>query len=659
MDGNRRFAKKQNLEIFKGHLQGFVAFEKTLEWCYELGVKCVTVYAFSIENFKRSKEEVEVLMDLFAKKLNEFVENRELVEKYGIRIRVVGDTGLLPEFLRNVIGNVEEMTRGNSGTILNVCCPYTARHEITSAVECVLKDTQSQKLKVNEITQTVIEDRLFTSDCPKLEILVRTSGEVRLKITLSASVKYSHKMKLRTHILILWPLAISAGNSLLLQQENNKPANTVPSPLSSPSAQPNSKSSIPIQLSRKLVFMDMFENQYTVKFSDAYISETSLQKSNYEIMVWNSNQYACKFPAHPSNTPHHPTTLSDEEFLLDSALNEINSLSGICLESTPGFWTYEYCHGKHVRQYRKTRKPSTKQNPHKSSSSSSSSSSDSDNKFFDKNTDNVKDLSQIEKLFLNVNYYLGYFPGDLGDFSRLEVGGLDVEVSKRDPFVDYSRRVGKFGSQMVVLDREGRQYLRQYWTDGTLCDKTTYGRTVEIQYHCCEESETPHISTVKEVSVCQYVVTIHLPQLCNLKPFTPGGGSSVPDESGIICKKIKSSSSSSTNGSGENVGDEDTDMDVKVFASDLLHAKCVDVDNCDAFEFDYDEYEEVAGSISVGVSDGEETVVVQVEKINVVAEETENAVESHNKALEAALKVLNDGHEAVLRDIRDQIAGLD
>lgn len=134
MDGNRRYARTHKLETVEGHNLGFEALARILEVCYKSGVKCVTIYAFSIENFKRSKWEVDALMDMAKTKLVQMSAHGELFERYGARVRVLGDRGLVREDVLRQVDRAAEMTRGNGRAVLNVCFPYTSREEITHSI---------------------------------------------------------------------------------------------------------------------------------------------------------------------------------------------------------------------------------------------------------------------------------------------------------------------------------------------------------------------------------------------------------------------------------------------------------------------------------------------------------------------------------------------
>lgn len=180
MDGNRRYAKRHHIEVKEGHNAGFLSMSKVLELCYETGVKTATVYAFSIENFKRSSFEVNWLMDLARERIRQIVQNGEMAEKYGIRIRVIGDRSLLPKDVIDEIERAESITRDNTRAVLNVCFPYTGREEIIHSVKAVISQVQNQDYPAEAIDERKIDDNLYTAGLPPVELLIRTSGITRL-----------------------------------------------------------------------------------------------------------------------------------------------------------------------------------------------------------------------------------------------------------------------------------------------------------------------------------------------------------------------------------------------------------------------------------------------------------------------------------------------
>ncbi|CAI2178248.1 13572_t:CDS:2 [Funneliformis geosporum] len=175
MDGNRRFARKVKVQTTKGHYMGFAKMEEVLDICLQLGIKVVTVYAFSIENFKRPKEEVDGLMQLAKAKLIELCQNSQVVKKHGISIRILGNMSYLPQDLREVMEEAIETTKDNDRSILNICAPYTSRDEITNSVKTIAKMVENKQIHIEDIDENLIERCLFTHGCPPLEILIRTS----------------------------------------------------------------------------------------------------------------------------------------------------------------------------------------------------------------------------------------------------------------------------------------------------------------------------------------------------------------------------------------------------------------------------------------------------------------------------------------------------
>lgn len=140
MDGNRRYARSRKLETVEGHNLGFEALARILEVCYKSGVKCVTIYAFSIENFKRSRWEVDALMDMAKTKLVQMSAHGELFERYGASVKVLGDRDLVREDVLKQVDRAVEMTKNNGKAVLNVCFPYTSREEITRSIRDTVQD---------------------------------------------------------------------------------------------------------------------------------------------------------------------------------------------------------------------------------------------------------------------------------------------------------------------------------------------------------------------------------------------------------------------------------------------------------------------------------------------------------------------------------------
>ncbi|KAK9479724.1 Decaprenyl diphosphate synthase-like protein [Lipomyces japonicus] len=180
MDGNRRFARRRKLEVKEGHSAGFESLARILEMCYQVGIKTVTVYAFSIENFKRPPVEVEALMEIARTKLLQIIHHGDLADRFGISIRVLGQRSLIPPDVLTAIDKSTEMTKDNTTAILNICFPYTSRDDIVTSMREIVSLSEDHKVDPDKIDENMIEQHMFTRDCPPLDILVRTSGVERL-----------------------------------------------------------------------------------------------------------------------------------------------------------------------------------------------------------------------------------------------------------------------------------------------------------------------------------------------------------------------------------------------------------------------------------------------------------------------------------------------
>lgn len=184
MDGNRRWAKEHNLPSAVGHKKGVDALKKTLRACNDFGIKHLTVYAFSTENWKRTEEEVNFLMELLAITLT-----NELDEMHseGVKITFIGDTSKLSDKLQKILKNSVEKTKNNTGVHLQIAFNYGARDEIVHAVKSIIKD----KISPDEITEDTISKYLYTKDVPDPDLLIRTGGESRISNYLLWQIAYS------------------------------------------------------------------------------------------------------------------------------------------------------------------------------------------------------------------------------------------------------------------------------------------------------------------------------------------------------------------------------------------------------------------------------------------------------------------------------------
>lgn len=177
MDGNGRWAKKRSLPRIAGHHEGMKTVRKITREADRLGIKVLTLYAFSTENWKRPKPEVEFLMRLPEEFLGTYLP--ELVER-NVRVRMIGDHEHLPPHTRRAITRAMEATADNDGLILNFAMNYGSRAEITEAVRSIAKAVAENRMKADEIDESMITGALMTAELPEPDLLIRTSGEVRL-----------------------------------------------------------------------------------------------------------------------------------------------------------------------------------------------------------------------------------------------------------------------------------------------------------------------------------------------------------------------------------------------------------------------------------------------------------------------------------------------
>ncbi|MBO5005689.1 MAG: isoprenyl transferase [Clostridia bacterium] len=188
MDGNRRWARENNLEIKEGHKKGAENLEKIAKYCNNIGIKYLTVYAFSTENWKRSKEEVGALMILLQNYLNDFSKR---ADTENIKIKVLGDISVLSKGLQNSINKAIERTKDNTGLTLNIAFNYGGRAEITYAVKQIAEEIKNNNIKPEDINEELISNYLYTKGQPDPDLLIRTSGELRTSNFLPWQLAYT------------------------------------------------------------------------------------------------------------------------------------------------------------------------------------------------------------------------------------------------------------------------------------------------------------------------------------------------------------------------------------------------------------------------------------------------------------------------------------
>lgn len=198
MDGNRRWAKKRNLPVKLGHKQGAETLKKIVRYANKIGLEYITVYAFSTENWKRSEDEVSALMNLLESYLEDFAKE---ADTENIVIRVLGNLEQLSESLQKSIQKTIKRTENNTGTIFNIALNYGGRDEITNAVKEISKEVKNGRITVEEISEELISKHLYTKNDPDPDLLIRTSGELRLSGFLPWQSVYSEFLFMDK----LWP----------------------------------------------------------------------------------------------------------------------------------------------------------------------------------------------------------------------------------------------------------------------------------------------------------------------------------------------------------------------------------------------------------------------------------------------------------------------
>ena len=188
MDGNRRWAKERKISTALGHKKGAEVLENTARYCNKIGIECLTVYAFSTENWKRTEEEVKSILLLLDKYLDKFLEDAHLDN---IKLRIIGDIYSLPEKLKNKMIKMEEKTKNNTGLQFNIAFNYGGRDEIVRACKLIAKDVVDGKIKIDDINEDLFANNLYTKGQPDPDLVIRTSGELRTSNFLPWQITYS------------------------------------------------------------------------------------------------------------------------------------------------------------------------------------------------------------------------------------------------------------------------------------------------------------------------------------------------------------------------------------------------------------------------------------------------------------------------------------
>lgn len=188
MDGNRRWARAKGKNASYGHKEGAKTLEKIVRYANKIGLEYITVFAFSTENWKRAAEEVKALMMLLQNYLDDYSKR---ADTENIRVKILGDITALSEGMQKSINKCMERTKDNTGVTFNIALNYGGRDEIIKAVKKIAKDVKDNEIEIEDISENMISNNLYTKGQPDPDLLIRTSGELRLSNFLPWQLVYS------------------------------------------------------------------------------------------------------------------------------------------------------------------------------------------------------------------------------------------------------------------------------------------------------------------------------------------------------------------------------------------------------------------------------------------------------------------------------------
>lgn len=217
MDGNRRWAKKQGKPAAFGHKEGAKTLEKIVRYANKIGLQYITVYAFSTENWKRTEEEVSALMGLLKNYLDDYAKR---ANTENIKVNIIGNIDTLPDNIQNSMRECMKRTKDNTGITFNIAFNYGSRAEIEDAIKTISQKVEKGEMSVEEITEETIADHLYTKGQPDPDLLIRTSGELRLSNFLLWQLAYTEFLFLDKY----WPdfTEEDLEQAILLFQNRNR-----------------------------------------------------------------------------------------------------------------------------------------------------------------------------------------------------------------------------------------------------------------------------------------------------------------------------------------------------------------------------------------------------------------------------------------------------
>lgn len=217
MDGNRRWAKEKGVPVSLGHKEGAKTLEKIVRYANKIGIKNITVYAFSTENWKRTTEEVSTLMKLFQSYLDDYSKR---ADSENIKVKIIGSEDGLSEKMKDSIKKCMKRTENNTGIIFNIALNYGGRDEIVRAVKTIAQQVKENKIDIDDVTEDTISENLYTKNQPDPDLLIRTSGELRLSNFLPWQLVYSEFLFIEKY----WPdfSEEDLNNAIEVYQKRNR-----------------------------------------------------------------------------------------------------------------------------------------------------------------------------------------------------------------------------------------------------------------------------------------------------------------------------------------------------------------------------------------------------------------------------------------------------
>ncbi len=217
MDGNRRWAKEKGIDYRLGHKEGAKTLEKIVRYAKKVGIKYITVYAFSTENWKRSEEEVGALMFFLKTYLDDYGKR---ADSENIKVKVLGDITVLSDGLQKSIRKCEDRTKDNDGITFCIGINYGGRDELIHAIKNIANDVKNEKININDIDETIVANNLYTAGIPDPDLVIRTSGELRTSNFLPWQIVYSEFLFLDKY----WPdfSEEDIDNAIVVYQKRNR-----------------------------------------------------------------------------------------------------------------------------------------------------------------------------------------------------------------------------------------------------------------------------------------------------------------------------------------------------------------------------------------------------------------------------------------------------